>query len=146
MKEYWFIDGFNLLHVIWRMPRERVFALLSDFAAEGEREMTVVLDGVGSDEEFAYLRTPVFQVVFSGKKSADAYIEGRLGQAGHGLAAVVVTRDRAVKDVSVGFGARVRNPEDFFQEVLCVSRERCREETERSARLWGFHRPFEGKF
>jgi predicted RNA-binding protein with PIN domain len=150
MPEEWLIDGYNLLYEIrFKFPksglsdRGALFSLLAGFAAAGRR-VTAVLDGCADAAELEPYRTKDFEAVFSGKRSADAYIEARLSERAALVRTVVVTRDAALRSMARGYGARVIAPDEFLELV--------REEKKEGEDAWLrrpqpriFNRPFDGK-
>jgi predicted RNA-binding protein with PIN domain len=157
MPESWIIDGYNLLHSVSLNPnkgkpmtRERMLGMLAGFASLNAREVLVVLDGVGKDDELASYHTKNFKVQYSQSVSADTVIERILYEKKtlSGIksgVAFVVTDDRAIVSMARGFGAIVFSTQDF-SEMLKES-QKDEEDTlfSRKVSSHGFHRPFHDK-
>ena len=149
LSEYWLIDGYNVLHesrggAKKRPSRELLFSRLAGFASSGPRQVLVVLDGVGPDEEWIACRTPNFSVVYSQKVTADSHIERILCAEKGRFNFMVVTRDRAVIEMSRGSGARVMSPEDLLSLIGDAGKEGDETLLKERIRAHGFNRPFEG--
>jgi predicted RNA-binding protein with PIN domain len=151
MPEEWLIDGYNFLYEIRsRQPKhplaqkETLFAALADFAAAG-RSVIAVLDGIGPEAELEPYRTNRFRAVYAGKLTADSYIERHLALSKKGLTTTVVTRDRAVKTMARGSGARVMDPEEFAS--LLTEKKKDVEDVLFKNKVKGrkFNTPFEDK-
>ena len=152
MAEQWLIDGCNLLHALQSqtskrssLSREKLFALIAEFASFKKTHTLLVLDGVGDEGELRAYRTAYFEAVFSQKDSADACIEKYLFQHRQTQDLVVVTDDRAISNMGRGGGARVLST-SMFAELL----KECRKEAsdvlhKEKSREHGFNRPFEDK-
>ena len=153
MPEEWLIDGYNLLHELnsrkdkpsSKISRESCLSRLAPFAASQACKVTVVLDGIGNNEEFAGLRSLTFCVVYSHSVSADAYIEKYLFENKGKASFVVVTRDRAIADMARGSGARVMNVKNFMECLEATNKENSDILFGHRLKSHGFHRPFEDK-
>ncbi len=161
------IDGYNLLHNLnsrkakpsSKISRESCLSRIAPFAASKRCQVTVVLDGVGHDDEFTGFRLPVparpaggrqagargFCVVYSGPVSADAYIERYLFENKGKASFVVVTEDRAMADMVRGSGARVMSIRNFIDQLKAAEKESGDILFKHKVKAHGFHRPFEDK-
>ena len=152
MAEQWLIDGYNLLHahpshssskVV--LSREKLFALVAEFASFKKLPTLLVLDGVGDEGQLQAYRTDCFEAVFSQKVSADTYIEKFLYEQRGRARLTVVTNDRAIANIARGGGASVLSAAQFYDLM-----NECRKESDEfllkeKTRGHRFHRPFEDK-
>ena len=152
MAEQWLIDGYNLLRALQSqgsskaaLPREKLFALVAEFASFKKLHTLLILDGAGDEGQLQAYRTDCFEVVFSQKVSADTYIEKALYERRGKVQLTVVTNDRAIVNIARGGGAGVLSTSQFFdlmKETRKESEEFLQKEKTRGHR---FHRPFEDK-
>ena len=153
MPEEWLIDGYNLLHAITavckqkqvKMDREILLAQLSSFAANKNVRLTVVLDGQGNQSELGSLNTSLFEVAYSQKVSADTYIERVLFERRALVKLVVVTNDRAISNIARGGGASVFGCDDFMMQLKDSKDETSKIQQKNDIRSRGFNRPFDEK-
>jgi len=167
MPEEWLIDGYNFLHSLnsrkakpsSKISRESCLSRIAAFTASQHCQVTVVLDGVGQDDEFTGLRLPVparpaggrqagargFCVVYSGPVSADAHIEKYLFENKGKASFVVVTEDRAIADMARGSGACVMDAQSFMERLEAAEKDSGDILFKHKVKAHGFHRPFEDK-
>ena len=151
MSEEWLIDGYNLLHDLAgrnkknKILKQDLFEILANFAGQGERRLTLVLDGKGNDDEFRPYLHQTFHIVYSQSISADSYIEKTLYEKKGKASLMVVTKDRAITNMARGTGARVMNPEDFMDLVKSSKKESKDVLFKHQAESHGFNRPFQDK-
>ncbi len=151
MSEEWLIDGYNLLHDLTgrnkknKMLRQDLFEILANFSGQGNRRLTLVLDGRGNDDEFRPYLHKTFHIVYSQSVSADSYIEKILYEKKGKAPLMVVTKDRAITNMARGAGARVMNPEDFMDLVKSSKEESKDVLFKHQAQSHGFNRPFQDK-
>ncbi len=152
MAEQWLIDGYNLLHAHpsqspkgTPLPREKLFALVAEFASFKKTPTLLVLDGCGDAGQLDAYRTNFLEVVFSQKVSADAYIERYLYEHRDQRRLVVVTNDRAISNIARGSGAGVFSTAQFFELLKECKKEGSEFLQKEKSREHGFHRPFEDK-
>ena len=152
MAEQWLIDGYNLLHATQspstkkkEFSREKLFALVAEFASFKKLRTLLVLDGIGEDQQFHAYRTDCFEIVFSQKVSADTYIEKVLYERKGKDRLVVVTNDRAISNIARGSGASVLSTSQFFEVMTECKKEGSDFLQKEKSREHGFHRPFEDK-
>ena len=149
MNEEWLVDGYNLLHRVRarapKISRESLCDFLASFASAEKIKLTAFFDGAGNDSEFDSFRTEFFSARYSQKVSADAAIERTLFEHRAKCRMLVVTDDRAIRDIAHGSGARVLGLEQFLERARESGKE-TREVLDReSMRSRGFHRPFDEK-
>ncbi len=140
--EEWLVDGYNLLHRLKNVPREKLFQILANFAASRNLKVTLVLDGKGQPDDFAAFKTAQFQIIYSQNVSADSWIERYVCEKKSG---VVVTEDRAISNMARGSGARVIKAAEFVALIEEVSKERGDVAFKTRTQSHGFHRPFDDK-
>jgi len=152
MAEQWLIDGYNLLHALSSqspkkssLTREKLFALVAEFADFKNYSTLLVLDGVGDEGQLSAYQTVYLKVVFSQKVSADTYIEKYLYEHRKKQRLVVVTDDRAIANMGLGFGASVLSTAHFFERLKESRKEESEFLQKEKTREHGFHRPFEDK-
>jgi predicted RNA-binding protein with PIN domain len=152
MAEQWLIDGYNLLHSLESLPskktslsREKLFALVAEFASFKKIHTLLILDGTGDDGQLLAYHTAYFEVVFSQKVSADAYIEKYVYEQRDKKRLVVVTNDRAIMNIACGSGAGVLSTAQFFELFQECKKEGSEYLRKEKSREYGFHRPFEDK-
>lgn len=152
MPEAWFIDGYNLLYDLTSgkrknpISRRQLFDRLAGFASTGDRRVVVVLDGTGPAEELVADRTERFEIVYSQKVSADAYIERSVCERKGMPGTVVVTRDTAISRMARGSGARVFEPREFMEILFAGEKDQDGVLFKERVKSHGFNRPFERKF
>lgn len=151
MPEEWLIDGYNLLHGLTgqnkknKILRQDLFEILANFSGQGDRQLTLVLDGKGNDDEFRPYLHKTFHIVYSQSVSADSYIEKIVYEKKGKALLVVVTKDRAITNMARGSGARVMNIEDFMDLIKSSKAEAKDFLFEQQAESHGFNRPFQKK-
>ena len=152
MAEQWLIDGYNLLHALQSqspqktsLPRERLFALVAEFASFKKLRTLLVLDGVGDEGQLRAYCTDDFEVVFSQNVTADAYIEKYLYEHRDKIRLTVVTNDRAIANIGRGSGAAVLSGSRFFELMKECKKESSEFLEKEKSRGHRFHRPFEDK-
>lgn len=157
MGEEWFIDGYNVVHELAGPKSQKrpanpakilphdLFSKVANFTAGRARKALVVLDGVGDNNEFRAYRTESLDIVYSGKVSADTFIERSLYEARGRAILFVVTKDRAIAQVASGVGARVVEPKDFLARIHEDSKEKQGILFKHQVKAHGFSRPFEEK-
>lgn len=152
MAEQWLIDGYNLLHALQSLPskkaslpREKLFALVAEFASFKKIRTLLILDGTGDEGQLHAYHTSYFEVVFSQKMSADAYIEKYMYEQRAKQRLVVVTNDRAILNMARGSGAGVLSTSQFFELFQECKKEGSEFLQKEKSREHGFHRPFEDK-
>ncbi len=132
MAEHYYIDGYNLLHVLLRnkkikhtnleQHRNQLIHLLQEFASLTGNRITVVFDG-NSNENNHYpipkktLSTGFqFEILFSSQGSdADSLIEHCIYRETNKENIFVVSSDLALRQVCVGMGVFVMQPERFMK-------------------------------
>lgn len=131
MPEHYYIDGYNLLHVLLKnkktkhidleQHRNQLIHLLHEFASLTGSKITVVFDGNSNENIQPYLTRKSsseqkFEILFSSKGSdADSLIEHCIYREIHKDTIFVVSSDRALRDVCVGMGVFVMQPERFIR-------------------------------
>lgn len=152
MSEYWIVDGYNLLHEFQGrsgkrsdFTREALFTLLANFASLDTRHVSVILDGVGNEEEFKAYVTPVFTIQYSQKVSADAFIERFVYDHKDRYSLIVVTNDTAIINIARGVGARTMRGNEL--KAVLAETKRTSEDIlfDKKVRGHGFNRPFDSK-
>jgi len=127
------------------MLRQDLFEILANFSGQGDRRLTLVLDGKGNDEEFRPYLHKTFHIVYSQSVSADSYIEKIVYEKKGKVPLMVVTKDRAITNMARGGGARVMNPEDFIDLVKSSKEEGKDILFKHKVESHGFNRPFQDK-
>lgn len=127
------------------MTRERLFALVADFAAHGGRKTLMVLDGKGPAADLASCETAYFSVMYSGAATADTYIERYLCENKQRVSFVVVTGDNAIARLALGWGARVKRADEFLELLAEAEKERADRLFQDKIKGHGFNRPFGDK-
>ena len=152
MAEQWLIDGYNLLYALQSQSpkksspsRERLLAMVAEFASFKNTAVLLVLDGVGDPGELGACRTSCFEAVYSQKIPADAYIEKHLYENREKQRLVVVTDDRAITNIARGCGASVLGTSAFAELLKECKKEGSDFLQKGKSREHGFHRPFEDK-
>ena len=152
MLEEWLIDGYNLLHSLAprgnklkTVPRETLIGLLAGFASCEERQVLMVLDGQGDDQEFRPYQTKNFLVIYSQKLTADSVIEKILFEKKGTASIRVVTKDRALCLMARGLGAGVMAPDEFMAFLRDDKKQDDQILFKEKVRSHGFSRPFEDK-
>lgn len=151
MAEEWLIDGYNLLYETDRArkksasDRARMLSRLAEFAAAGERVVTVVLDGHGDAAELNSYKSARFEAIYSQKVTADACIERTLFERPNRSKVTVVTADRAITDVARGMGGRVMKPVEFLRLLKDEDKAGQDRIFQDRVRGHGFNRPFGDK-
>ncbi len=131
MPEHYYIDGYNLLHVLLRnkktkhidleQHRNQLIHLLQEFASLTGSKITVVFDGNSNENIRPYLPKQSssgqkFEILFSSKGSdADSLIEHCIYREPYKENIFVVSSDRALREVCVGMGVFVMQPERFIK-------------------------------
>lgn len=156
MSEEWVIDGYNLFYdrssesrtSNSKIPKTDLTALihrLAGFAAsKKDHRLLLVFDGHIPENEWKVLATPSFQIISSGKITADSVIEKYLCD-NKGRRMIVVTKDRAVCQMAFGSGAGVLEPKEFMRLVEQSEKESRENLFREDVRSHGFHRPFGDK-
>ena len=112
MNEIIFIDAYNVMRKLRSLEEHRFLSLMSMIPALSSYEVCVIFDGVSSPEK--EWNSSLMEVLFSGpKKTADTLIEERVYKEAHRERVVVVTDDRAVSNMILGWGARVWSVSTF---------------------------------
>ena len=152
MAEQWLIDGYNLLHALQSqsptktfLSREKLFALVAEFASFKKIHILLVLDGAGDQGQWHAYQTVYFEVMFSQKVSADACIEKYLYEHRDKQRLVVVTNDLAITNIGRGSGASVLGTSQFFELLKECKKEASEFLQKEKSREHGFHRPFQDK-
>jgi len=130
MPNHYLVDGYNVLHCtaaykpMMRMgletARDAFINQLALFCANSQDSVTVVFDGSESLESNVtpFAGVPRLEVRYSpGKHSADTVIERLIYNAPERTRAVVVTRDRGLRELCQGMGAFSMAPESFLTTV-----------------------------
>lgn len=151
--EEWLIDGYNVYHALRR--RERGVSLadyltrLADLTAApapsgAERRFVVVLDGRGEDADLVPYRTGSCEVIRSGGVSADSCIERLIFEWKATRRILLVTDDRAIRQLAHGAGCRSMGTDEFLSQNASFIKSRS-EDLHRRRQLDGrqFNRPFE---
>lgn len=150
MPEEWLIDGYNLLRDQESSPSKAALTSwahrLAGFAAsKKERSVRLVLDGQAPAGEWDAFKTPVFQIIHSGKITADSVIEKYLCENKGRARLMVVTKDTAVARMARGSGSGVMAPAEF-KRLVTESEKQVRESLFREdVKNHGFNRPFGNK-
>lgn len=123
MTTTYFIDGYNVLHKLqsdqagWdlELARDRLIDMVADFCSATGEAATIFFDGTGRMPDTTRHGTGQPRIVYSPKKrSADAMIEKAVYEGQRRETIVVVTADRAIRDLCTGMGALAMAPENFF--------------------------------
>ncbi|MGC8846030.1 MAG: NYN domain-containing protein, partial [Candidatus Hydrogenedens sp.] len=132
MPEHYYIDGYNLLHVLLKNKkikhanleehRNQLIHLLQEFTSLSGSRVTVVFDGNSSENTPPFFpRKPSsqgyqFEILFSSQGSdADSLIEHCIYREMDKENIYVVSSDRALREVCVGMGVFVMQPERFIK-------------------------------
>ena len=146
MPEVWLIDGYNLLRDRPSGPLPNwAYRIASFAAAKKDRRVLLIFDGQTSPGEWDPLRTSSFQILSSGKITADSVIEKYLCDNKGQAQMTVVTKDRAVVNMARGSGAAVIVPEEFTRLLEITKKEERETQFREDVRGHGFHRPFGDK-
>jgi len=130
--EHYYIDGYNLLHVLLKNKktkqanleehRNQLIHLLQDFAFLTGSRVTVVFDGNSPENIRPFFpKKPSsaeyqFEILFSSQNSdADSLIEHCIYRETHKENIFVVSSDHALRQVCVGMGVFVMQPERFIK-------------------------------
>ena len=119
--------------------------MAAEFASFKNVSVLLVLDGAGDPAELGAYRTSCFEVVYSQKVPADAYIEKHLYENRDKQRLVVVTDDRAITNIARGCGASVLGTSTFAELLKECKKEGSDLLQKEKSREHGFHRPFEDK-
>ena len=130
MPNHYLVDGYNMLHCtkaykpMLRMgletARDTLINQLSLFCANSQDSVTLVFDGSEAQESNVtpFPAVPRLEVRYSpGKHSADTVIERLIYNTPERTRAVVVTRDRGLRELCQGMGAFSMAPESFLATV-----------------------------
>lgn len=152
MPDEWLIDGYNVLHSRKAAGHKRsgislnwLLNRLAGFSSSAEHLVVLVLDGFGNEEELSSFRTKYFHIVYSKKKSADAYIESYLFENRSRARLTVVTNDRAIADLARGGGSRVLSVSDLMELLEETKGQNADILFDEKVRSHGFNCPFERK-
>ncbi len=152
MRDEWVIDGYNLLHWLENshpkkspVSREKLLQMLADFASLSASQVTVVLDGVGSEAEFGAFESAQMKVFYSKSATADTFIEKYVYDNYLKSKLVVVTQDTALTRMVRGKGVSVMKPESFVSEMKEYRGDAENILWEKKADQHGFNRPFDKK-
>lgn len=132
MPEHYYIDGYNLLHVFLKNKktskgnleehRNQLIHLLQEFASITGSRVTLVFDGNSSENSRPFFpRKPSsagyqFEILFSSQGSdADSLIEHCIYRETNKENIFVVSSDHALRQVCVGMGVFVMQPERFIK-------------------------------
>lgn len=132
MPEHYYIDGYNLLHVLLRNKktkhidlehhRNQLIHLLQEFSSLTGSKVTVVFDGNSNENTHPYLHKKsittgnTLEILFSSKGSdADSLIEHCVYREVNKSNIYVVSSDHALRQVCVGMGVLVMQPERFIK-------------------------------
>lgn len=113
------IDAFNLIYKVEELadspsPHARLVEFLKANRLTGSPANRVVIVFDGHDKsDVAGER--VYEIVFSGPRTADDVIKERVSRARHRAEIVVVSDDRALVLYVKGEGAKVKSVEDFIK-------------------------------
>ena len=97
---------------------ETVLRDLETFAALTGNPVTIVFDGERYKDSFS--SSPMMEILFSKRgETADTVLERFMARTDpdRRLESVLVSRDRALRDMALGFGCRTREPAELWQEV-----------------------------
>lgn len=151
MKEEWLIDGYNLLYDLQSrqkhagVSRNSLCELLAEFASSKQSKVILVFDGVGPNEEWSSYRTEWFEVFYSQKISADAFIERSLFERRGQANLMVVTNDHAITNIAVGGGAHALKGSVFLESLRTAEKTRKEVLDRQRVETHGFNRPFDEK-
>lgn len=132
MPEHYYIDGYNLLHVLLKNKktkianleehRNQLIHLLQEFASLTGSRVTVVFDGNSSENSRLFSprkyssTSDHFEILFSSQGSdADSLIEHCIYRETDKENIFVVSSDHTLRQVCVGMGVFVMQPERFVK-------------------------------
>lgn len=132
MPEHYYIDGYNLLHVLLKNKktkptnleehRNQLIHLLQDFASLTGSKVTVVFDGNSPDRIRPFYTGKStstgyqLEILFSSQGSdADSLIEHCIYRETNKENIFVVSSDHALRQVCIGMGVFVMQPERFIK-------------------------------
>lgn len=114
------IDGYNMLHKISSLkgsvsPQAGLINYIKQNGLTGSRnnKVTVVFDGHGGND---FLQEKEFTVFYSGDKTADDVIKGKVAASRNKQQIIVVSDDREIRDYVKSEGARILRISDFVSK------------------------------
>ncbi|HOK09670.1 MAG TPA: NYN domain-containing protein [Candidatus Hydrogenedens sp.] len=131
MTYHYYIDGYNLLHVLHQhkktkyndleQEREKLIHLLQEFSAISGSKITVVFDGASHEQQnLTHSKNSKtiasVQILFSPRGSdADSVIEHYVYRETEKENTFVVSCDHTLRETCIGMGVYVMRPERFLK-------------------------------
>jgi predicted RNA-binding protein with PIN domain len=130
MPNLYYIDGYNVIHHCKRLKRlaradfeaarETLIDRVARYCTDAGKAAKIIFDGRGSRPDLVapFLSGPRLEVIYSpASQTADALIEREVYEAGTRSSIIVVTSDRAIRNLCAGLGALTMHPDHFLATI-----------------------------